>query len=562
MDNKETTPEVEIKNCAGDFLYFCETYVKVIHPIRGLVNFKLYDYQKRYVKALADHRFVIAPKFRQGGFTTLTCAWLLWRFLFKQDEANMVMTKSDREACYTSSTVRRMIDYLPEFLKPKMSKCNDHSLVSEDTNCKMWFLTCEAACGRAINYLFIDEPAFIKDMDKHWKAMYPVLSTGGHCIATSSVNGAEGWFFETVKGAFEKKNDFFLFTAEYHEHPDYNDPNWVAQTRRNLGDRGWRQEVLCEFLKKQSLKDRLREGVDFLCEITAVEEEDFIKRKEAEFKAKYGSTQEFLNKRKDERKKEDWKIRTNADKAKLVFEDCDYNFEHGYDSEECDMNFCDWVYKMTDFIEPVKEGDTITVKADRPKPHVHEFAKLSHDEIKSIFKKDHEGYKADEVKHPKFAEQRYGNAEEMAELFSDLGDDSWKKRLQKQKNWWHQLEDRIEYYCDPDILALSGIITKAEAASMGNCPLRPDLVILHKLTESGDFPENIALSFLGGHLCVNEVPTRIKEEDVRDAYNGFYALTSHKEAVDTVVGLLKEKLKPLFGTEEKDGITGSLTQKE
>lgn len=112
----KATHEVEIKNCAESFVYFCEKYVKIVHPIRGLVPFILHDFQKRYIEHLGEHRFVIAKKFRQGGFSTLTIAWLLWRFLFKLDERNMAVTQTDREAVYLSSMMRKMIRELPEFL--------------------------------------------------------------------------------------------------------------------------------------------------------------------------------------------------------------------------------------------------------------------------------------------------------------------------------------------------------------------------------------------------------------------------------------------------------------
>jgi phage FluMu gp28-like protein len=53
--------------------------------------------------------------------------------------------------------------------------------------------------------LIIDEAAFIEKMDDHWKAMYPTLSTGGNCIAISTVNGIGNWYEETYTKAQDKK---------------------------------------------------------------------------------------------------------------------------------------------------------------------------------------------------------------------------------------------------------------------------------------------------------------------------------------------------------------------
>src|SRR5688572_9965825 len=136
MDNSihDATPEVELKRCAEDFVYFCETYIKIHHPTKGSVPFTLHEYQKRYVKHLEDNRFAIAKKFRQGGFTTLTVAWFVWRLLFKTDERMMVLSRTDREAQDVCWIARRMISALPEFLQPNFSKENNHELHHEDTN--------------------------------------------------------------------------------------------------------------------------------------------------------------------------------------------------------------------------------------------------------------------------------------------------------------------------------------------------------------------------------------------------------------------------------------------
>jgi hypothetical protein len=48
-------------------IYFTLNYVKVIHPIRGAIDFKLYDYQKRLLRAYYHHNKVIVLSARQTG---------------------------------------------------------------------------------------------------------------------------------------------------------------------------------------------------------------------------------------------------------------------------------------------------------------------------------------------------------------------------------------------------------------------------------------------------------------------------------------------------------------
>lgn len=501
---------------------------------RGLIPFKLFDFQKRYVGDLEKHRFVIATKFRQGGFTTTTVAWLLWRSLFKVDESSMVMSKMDREAINTCWIARHFLKNLPDFLRPEMEKETDHELQFKDTNCRLSFYTPVAACGRALNYLFIDEAAFIKDMDQHWKAVYPTLSTGGHAIVLSTVNGVGNWFEETYFLAQKKENNFHIFHSSYTEHPDYDNEEWKGRMQCNLGMKAWQQEVLCQFKPEETLEQRFEKGMDYLCDITDAEEAVFLAERKVEGEELRKEQMRVNRKLKEisEMKStlEMWKISDNKGPGVLVFD------------EEAETY--NPFKKQGAYVEIVPNVQPTNI----PKPPMTavEFEQLTHEQIHERFENDHKDWSPAETKHPEFSDEGIlGNVKEMAEFMYEMGDPSWKERYRKQQAYWQQLEDRIDYYCDPEIMALSGLITKEEAQGIGNTCLRPDIKILMVLMENDSFPDNFNLSWLGGRLCVNEVPTQINEEDVRDAYNGLYALTSHKNAIDTVVDLLAKQARRL-----------------
>ena len=238
----------ELIKCGLSFPYFCHKYVKIAHPKRGLLPFVLYNYQRRCVQEYEQHRFNILSKFRQGGLTTVTVLWCMWRCMFKLDETIMVLSKSDREAIAAGEIVKRGLIELPNWMRPEMDKNNDHQKLFTETGCKLFFYTPEAARGRSITYLVLDEAAFIPSMEKHWKAMFPTISTGGHCICISTVNGVGNWYYDIFMGAKKEENDFKVIELDYWEHPEYNDPDWVKATRAQLGEKGWMQEVMRDFL--------------------------------------------------------------------------------------------------------------------------------------------------------------------------------------------------------------------------------------------------------------------------------------------------------------------------
>ncbi len=246
--------EEELIRCARSFRHFVENHLTTRHPVRGEVQFKLYDHQERIAQTAEENRFVLSVKYRQGGFTDGVLAFFLWKCLFSLDQSIVCLSKTDRQAVDMGREVRRWLDLLPDFLKPAMDKDNDHEKRFAETNCKLWFHAPQAACGRSVDWLFIDEAAFIPDMDQHWKAIYPTLACGGRAIIQSTPNGKyrnkktkeNTWFYDLVSGSRRGENSFTLLEHDYRKQPDFT-PTKVEEMKRNLGERGFQQEILCEF---------------------------------------------------------------------------------------------------------------------------------------------------------------------------------------------------------------------------------------------------------------------------------------------------------------------------
>lgn len=240
----------EIIKCCNSFSYFCHKYIKILHPMKGLIPFVLFNYQRKVIKDYEDYRFNIISKFRQGGLTTVTLLYGLWKCMFQMDQQIMLISKTDREATDAGLIVDRACEHLPTWIKPKKNegKWNDHLKMFTDTGSAIKFYSPEAARGKSVTFLIIDEAAFIDDMEKHWKSMWPVLSTGGSCTLISTVNGLGNWYEQTYRDSREGKNKFHVIDLDYWEHPDYNDEEWVAEQKAQLGEKGFLQEILREFL--------------------------------------------------------------------------------------------------------------------------------------------------------------------------------------------------------------------------------------------------------------------------------------------------------------------------
>ena len=239
----------EVIKCAKSFFYFCHRYVKILHPKFGTIPFVLYKYQRKVITEYESKRFNMISKFRQGGLSTVSVLWGLWKCMFQKDQQIYFLSKTDREALVAGEIARKAMDNFPSWLYDRNhADITKHEKNFSDVGSKICFYTPEAARGKSATYIMIDEAAFIENMSDHWKAMYPVVAAGGNVEIISTVNGLGNWYEETYHEAQAGKNFFNIIELDYWEHPLYANPEWAEATRVNLGEKGWKQEILRDFL--------------------------------------------------------------------------------------------------------------------------------------------------------------------------------------------------------------------------------------------------------------------------------------------------------------------------
>ena len=257
----------EFKRCAEDPIYFLSKYIKVTHPVRGLVPFNLYPFQHRIVQCLEDNRFNILRKFRQAGCTTIAAAYSLWMIIFQKHKQVVILSKGDTEATEVLDRIKLMYDELPGFLKPGITDDNKHTLKLK-TGSVIKSRPSGKQSGRSLagSFLIIDEAAFIEAIDTIWAAVYPIISTGGRAFVLSTVNGVGNWYHDVYEASVNGKNSFAPIDIRWQEHPEYSyNENyshlyeemkkkgldiykWEETTRANMPIKQWLQEYECSFL--------------------------------------------------------------------------------------------------------------------------------------------------------------------------------------------------------------------------------------------------------------------------------------------------------------------------
>ena len=260
----------EIVRCGKDPAYFCENYAKISHPLRGLIPFDLYDFQKEALSDFKKNRFSVILKARQLGISTTVAAYVCWMMLFHRDKNVLVVATKLGTATNLVKKIKAIHKNLPQWLKiSEISIDNRTSFeLSNGSQVKASSTSGDAGRSEALSLLVVDEAAFVDGMEELWAGLYPTLSTGGRCIALSTPNGVGNWFHKTYTEAEEGKNDFHTIKLPWDVHPE-RDQEWFEKETRNMSRREIAQELECNFNASGETLihgDDLKKIIDNLCE--------------------------------------------------------------------------------------------------------------------------------------------------------------------------------------------------------------------------------------------------------------------------------------------------------
>lgn len=251
--NIEWTPDLvqEYMRCSQDPVYFTENYMKIINVDEGLMNFKLYDYQKKMIKSFKDNRYSIVTTARQAGKSTTTCAFILWYIIFNSEKVVALLANKGDTAREILGRVQLAYQHLPKWLQQGVLEWNKGSFVLENNSRVIAAATSASAIrGYSINMLFIDEAAFIDNWDEFFTSVFPTISSGteSKIVLVSTPNGLNH-FYSTWINAMESRNGYHPLLVNWREVPG-RDEKWRENTLAgmNFDVEKFDQEYNCEFL--------------------------------------------------------------------------------------------------------------------------------------------------------------------------------------------------------------------------------------------------------------------------------------------------------------------------
>lgn len=242
-----------IAKCKFDPFLFA-TYIYVIHPVKGKVQFDLYDYQKTVLYHFLRNRFNIVLKFRQAGLTELISLYCLWLAMFYPNKNIQIISIKDRVAKRVLRRIKYMYRNLPNFLKIKVVNGRPNEIgtgteieFSNESIITSIPTTEDAGRSEAVSLLVIDEAAIVRWATQIWAAAFPTLSTGGSAILNSTPYGVGNFYHKQWTDAMAGGNEFYPMRLDWRMHPERDD-EWYRIMSTALGPRRTAQEIDGDFL--------------------------------------------------------------------------------------------------------------------------------------------------------------------------------------------------------------------------------------------------------------------------------------------------------------------------
>ena len=241
----------EYIKCAGDPVYFCRTYMKIVNVDKGLMHFEMWDFQEDMLRTFHENRFSICKLPRQVGKTTTSVAWLLHYVLFNENVNIAILANKSSTAREIMGRLQLAYEYLPRFLQQGVREWNKGSLeLSNGSRAVADSTSGSSVRGRSFNVIFLDEFAFVPNniAEAFFMSTYPTISSGNttKVIIVSTPNGLN-LFYKMWMDAVEKRSLYIPIEIHWSMVPG-RDEKWREETVRNTSEDQFRQEFECEFI--------------------------------------------------------------------------------------------------------------------------------------------------------------------------------------------------------------------------------------------------------------------------------------------------------------------------
>ena len=241
----------EYQKCMEDPVYFTENYIKIVSLDKGLIPFKLYEFQRQMMWTFHTERFTICKLPRQSGKSTTIIAYLLHYALFNETVNVAILANKAVTARDLLGRLQLAYEHLPDWLQQGVMTWNKGSLELENGSKILASSTSASAVrGGSYNIIFLDEFAYVPNniASQFLSSVYPTISSGkeSKVMMVSTPNGMN-MFYKIWNDAENGNNTYVPIEVHWSEVPG-RDKKWQEETIKNIGEEQFQTEFDCSFL--------------------------------------------------------------------------------------------------------------------------------------------------------------------------------------------------------------------------------------------------------------------------------------------------------------------------
>ena len=239
----------EYIRCKDDVVYFLNNYFFITTIDRGKQIIELWDYQEDIINLIHENRKTIVLSARQISKTTTVCGYILHYILFNSSKNVAILANQKKIAIKSLRLIKQAYEHVPLWMQQGVMSWNVNSIELENGCVVMTSAsTGDSIRGETINFLYVDECAFVDNFDTFWSANYPTISSGttSKVVMTSTPKGLNH-FYKFWTEAEAGVNDFAPYKVMWHQRPG-RDEEWKNKTIQEFGEEQFAIEHCCQFL--------------------------------------------------------------------------------------------------------------------------------------------------------------------------------------------------------------------------------------------------------------------------------------------------------------------------
>ncbi len=263
---------LEKRKCEDDYLYFIENFIYTFDPRteEKYMKFKLYDFQKDYIKqlheAVENKHDLIVDKSRDMGFSWLVISYMFWRWNFKTGFQCLFGSKKEEnvDSIGKPDTIFGKFDIilkkLPNYLKPKGFDLNKHrnfmKLINPERGGVISGESSNQDFARSGRYdcIVMDEFAFWDNDERAWTA----TGDSSPCRILGSTPNGLGNTFANIRFSGNTKH----FEMHWRLHPSKGQDCWFDDEQQIWRSPWYDKEVQRRLTADDSSIKNLKQELD------------------------------------------------------------------------------------------------------------------------------------------------------------------------------------------------------------------------------------------------------------------------------------------------------------